>query len=290
MKNSLLIDIILQIAWTDIDKSCKHEVICEDEELNVELDFLLLDVEVVWINILNDASKEADWNSLYTNASLLWDQGFRELVLCWKHRPEVLTSGHKDQAVCFDQSIFNIENNIVELIKILALVHARHCFVVKFFKFVLRRLNARNSRLFKLRKGEPHSFFFFLHLHFDKLSDLGLRMISKLLFFYFLWDKLVKLIFCINCFLQEQKVGVKKAQSFANLRCFFNLDECGFVNKLATIYEFKKLQEWSFALDIFQKYWLAWLIRTYSYEKLRNRGWKLGFLSVYQLLNRVLIF
>src|SRR3569833_2207679 len=50
--------ILFQVARADIDKSVEHEVVSIDEKFDKELDFLLLYVVVVRINILYDACEE----------------------------------------------------------------------------------------------------------------------------------------------------------------------------------------------------------------------------------------
>jgi hypothetical protein len=68
---------------------------------------------------------------------------FHEGILVGEHVAEVGTTGHKDQTVCLYQSVVNVEDNVMEFIEILALIHMGKGFVVKSLILVLRGLYVR---------------------------------------------------------------------------------------------------------------------------------------------------
>jgi hypothetical protein len=66
---------------------------------------------------------------------------FHEGILVGEHVAEVGATSHEDQTVRFDQGVVNVEDYVVELIEVLALIHMGKGFVVESLILVLRGLD-----------------------------------------------------------------------------------------------------------------------------------------------------
>lgn len=67
----LYCDKLFEIAWADFYQSLEEEIVSIDHQLNEELCLLLLNVEVIRIDILNNACKVLLGNAFYLNDALL---------------------------------------------------------------------------------------------------------------------------------------------------------------------------------------------------------------------------
>lgn len=85
---------------------------------------------------MNNASEVLLRDALDLDNTLFLQLVFFEVILRTKHVIEVVTSCSEDKTVGFNQSVINIEDDIVEFIKILALIHIGDSSVVEFFIFI----------------------------------------------------------------------------------------------------------------------------------------------------------
>lgn len=147
LKSCAGIDKLFQVAGTYLDEARQHEIVSVDEESDEELSFLSLDVEVIRINILDDTIeiRFGDTHHIDHAFSFRLLSGLRlhEGVFLREHVAEVDATSHENQAVCFNQRVVNIKDDVVELVKVLALVHVGKSFVMKSFVLVFRWLNVR---------------------------------------------------------------------------------------------------------------------------------------------------
>jgi len=100
-----------------------------------------LNVEVVRVEVLNDTGEEGFGNSSHSDDTLLLHYSLLELVLAGKHALEVIAPGGEDETVSFDKAAFNEEHDVVEFVKVLALVHVRESLGVESFVLVFSGLH-----------------------------------------------------------------------------------------------------------------------------------------------------
>ena len=84
---------------------------------------MLLNVEVVGVDILNNVGEVGFWHSLNFYLAMRLQTRLSKLVLGGEHRLEIGGSHHQNSAVCLDKSVSNREDNVIELIQVLALIH-----------------------------------------------------------------------------------------------------------------------------------------------------------------------
>lgn len=113
------------VTRTDLLQSWNQKIVSVDEQLQEEFDALLADVEVVRVEVLDDAVEENLWDTVHLDQFegilalllVLFLGNFFEAVGPVKHGSEVFTPSSQHHRVALDVAlVLKIEDDVEELI------------------------------------------------------------------------------------------------------------------------------------------------------------------------------